>query len=182
MWLYVSPGHGQGRGFSLSDSASRMRRAHEGGETHIHPGNGFNEATLCHARWIVTNSHTLASPYYLTYYHVLQSLLPPLFSSLACQLRHSSCCCWPPNRTLCPIVNVSLCVCCTWFLFSSLGGKKKMKKPGSFLPDTLEPGIDCPPFWFCCLYSLIVCTHWKGHWVKKKKKWLLCHSWNRLVF
>lgn len=41
---------GQGRGFSLSDSASRMRRAHEGGETHIHPGNGFNEATLCHAR------------------------------------------------------------------------------------------------------------------------------------
>lgn len=99
---------GQGRGFSLSDSAREGRERED-----IHSGNGFNEATPSYSECTPTilahtNRRAHSPSLLLTYGTMVRpSILPKLGSS---QLRHSSCCSWPQ----CPGPH---CACVLYLIF-----------------------------------------------------------------
>lgn len=99
---------GQGRGFSLSDSAREGRERED-----IHSGNGFNEATPSYSECTPTilahtNRRAHSPSLLLTYGTMVRpSILPKLGLS---QLRHSSCCSWPQ----CPGPH---CACVLYLIF-----------------------------------------------------------------
>lgn len=135
---------GQGRGFSLSDSAREGRERED-----IHSGNGFNEATPSYSECTPTIlAHTnqeLTVPYYY-WLTVLWSV--PQSSPNSVHLNWGIAPVAPGLNALDPIVRV----CCTWFFWAT--GRRSKKKTVSFCQTNWSR--DRLPFliFFDCVHAL----------------------------